>query len=90
MKRKKVIRVREVLTPHIYPKKSPLVFYSDSFSHLPCALFGTIQSLTSFHHAHSTRPEEEEDPVSLGVVLGERSGNKNVYELGLTLHIAYQ
>lgn len=70
-------------------KKIPgLILYSTppTLSHLSAApfLFSPIgtgrRSLKSFHRVHSTRPEEEEGLVSWGVMLGECSGDKSVYE----------
>lgn len=70
----------------LFRYRKPYLYYiPPSPSHLPCAFFEQFKTPKNFYRAHLTRPEEEEHPASLGVMLGECSGNKNVYERGLTL-----
>lgn len=80
-KKERKTRGGDSYTTHFSARK---LYIPPSPSHLPCAFFEQFKTPKSFYRAYSTRPEEEEDPASLGVMLGECSGNKNIYERGLT------
>lgn len=84
-KKERKTRGGDSYTTHFSARKLYLCYIPPSPSHLPCAFFEQFKTPASFYRAYSTRPEEEEDPASLGVMLGECSGNKNIYERGLTL-----
>lgn len=84
-KKERKARGGDSYTTHFSARKPYLCYIPPSPSHLPCAFFEQFKNPTSFYRAHSTRPEEEEHPASLGEMLGECSGNKNIYERGLTL-----
>ena len=75
-----------ILVPHTFPlENSTYVVFRPPPLIFRAPFLNSFKTPTSFYRAHSTRPEEEEDLASLGVMLGECSGNKNIYERGLTL-----